>query len=182
MQLWLILHHQVFLRNEICCFPLPYISLYALYIVYLKLRDRNNHLHLVRAVLDSGSTSLSITNRLCERLSLVTTNINKSVLGINNVTTQINKMCRVKIMSIDDSFSFQLNCFVLPYITTKVPSRELNICDFEIPSNIALADPTFYKPCDIDILIGADLFWDLLGSQRLKLGTGMPVLSETRLG
>lgn len=148
----------------------------------VKLRDNNGGVHIVRAVLDSGSTSSFITDRLCRQLKLVTRQVNKCILGINNVTSHVGKLCRVAITSIDDSFTFDLNCFILPYITSNVPCREVIISDFNIPPNITLADPTFCKPAEVDMLIGADLFWDLLGSQRLKLGTGKPVLYETLLG
>lgn len=82
----------------------------------------------------------------------------------------------------DDSVTFALDCFVLPYITSNVPCREVNCSKLNIPLNITLADSTFCKPAEVDILIGADLFWDLLGSQRINLGTGNPVLYETSLG
>ncbi|KAH9640754.1 hypothetical protein HF086_007325 [Spodoptera exigua] len=108
--------------------------------------------------------------------------VNKSILGINNVTSHVGKTCRVKMSSLDDSFNYDLHCLVLPFITSEVPSREIKVSYFDLPSNISLADPMFYKPADIDLLIGADLFWELLGSQRLHLGTGKPILYETRLG
>ncbi|CAH0699559.1 unnamed protein product [Spodoptera exigua] len=43
-------------------------------------------------------------------------------------------------------------------------------------------DPKFYEPADVDLLIGADLFWKLLGSQKLELGNGKPILYKTHLG
>ncbi|XP_050554065.1 uncharacterized protein LOC118278462 [Spodoptera frugiperda] len=148
----------------------------------VKLRDNNGVVHVARAVLDSGSTSSFITDRLCRQLKLATTQVNKCILGINNVTSHAGKLSRVRITSMDDSITFDLNCFVLPYITSNVPCREVNYSTLNIPLNITLADPTFCKPAEVDILIGADLFWDLLGSHKIKLGTGKPVLYETSLG
>ncbi|KAH9634825.1 hypothetical protein HF086_012239, partial [Spodoptera exigua] len=108
--------------------------------------------------------------------------VNKSILGINNVTSHVGKTCRVKMSSLDDSFNYDLHCLVLPFITSEVPSREININNFDLPSNITLADPKFYKPGDVDLLIGADLFWKLLVSQKLELGNGKPILYKTHLG
>ncbi|KAH9635165.1 hypothetical protein HF086_009505 [Spodoptera exigua] len=108
--------------------------------------------------------------------------VNKSILGINNVTSHVGKTCRVKMSSLDDSFNYDLHCLVLPFITSEVPSREIKVSYFDLPSNIILADPMFYKPADIDLLIGAGLFWELLGSQRLQLGNGKPILYKTHLG
>ncbi|CAG9125559.1 unnamed protein product [Plutella xylostella] len=146
------------------------------------LLDCNNVEHVARAVLDSGSTSSFMTEELHMRLNLDVAQIDRSIMGINNVTSHVGKRCRVHLKSLDKSYSTDLHCFVLPSITSNVPGRELDLSTLQLPSHICLADPTFYKPAEVDILIGADLFWDLLGSQRIKLGTGRPVLCETRLG
>lgn len=49
---------------------------------------------------------------------------------------------------------------VFSLITSVMPSRKIHLSGANIPSNINLADPTFYEPSEVDILIGADLFWD----------------------
>ncbi|CAG9135443.1 unnamed protein product [Plutella xylostella] len=146
------------------------------------LLDCNNVEHVARAVLDSGSTSSFMTEELHMRLNLDVAQIDRPIMGINNVTSHVGKRCRVHLKSLDKSYSTDLHCFVLPSITSNVPGRELDLSTLHLPSHICLADPTFYKPAEVDILIGADLFWDLLGSQKIKLGTGRPVLCETRLG
>lgn len=146
------------------------------------MQDSFGHDYIVRAVLDSGSTASLMTERLSQRLNLSTLPVNRSILGINNATACVGKMCHVNMTSLNNSFSTKLCCFILPYITSYVPSREINISNIQIPTNICLADPAFYTPAEVDILIGADLFWDLLGSQTIKLGHEKPVLCETRLG
>lgn len=148
----------------------------------IKLYDNNNHAHVVRAVLDSGSTSSFISESLFHKLNLSYFNIDRSVVGINNVSSHVGQACRIKITSINDGYCSDLYCFILPSIIEKTPSSEIDLLSFNIPPGICLADPKFYKPSDVDILIGADLFWDLLGSQRIKLGNGKPILCETKLG
>lgn len=85
-------------------------------------------------------------------------------------------LCRIT------SFSTKLYCFVLPTIASDVPCHEVDISALKILSHICLADPIFHKPADVDILIGANVFWDLLGWVTAKLGTGKPILCETWLG
>ena len=72
----------------------------------------------------------------------------------------------------------------MPSITSNVPSQQLDLSQFKFPSNICLADPNFHSPSGIDMILGADVFWDLLGSQRIKLGQGQSTLTlcETKLG
>ncbi|KAL0860765.1 hypothetical protein ABMA27_009309 [Loxostege sticticalis] len=129
----------------------------------VKLCDSNNREHIVRAVLDCGSTSCLMTESIWRKLNLPTDKIDRSILGINSVTSHVGKTCRVNLKSLDDSFNTDVNCYL------------------QIPSNICLADPMFYKPSEVDLLIGADLFWDLLGSQQIRLGNKKTVLHETKL-
>ncbi|KAH9640414.1 hypothetical protein HF086_018080 [Spodoptera exigua] len=148
----------------------------------IKLCDQYDRQHIVRALLDSGSTSCFMTEHLCKRLNLDACQVNGSVYGINNVSSRVGKMCHIKMTSLDNSYSSKFYCFVLPSLTGVVPCREVDISDLNIPGDICLADPTFYKPSEVDILIGADLFWDLVGSQTIRLGVGKPVLCQTVLG
>ena len=53
----------------------------------------------------------------------------------------------------------------------------------EIPKGSlgVLADPEFYKPSAIDIIIGAEIFFDLLMDGQHKLAEGGPTLQNTQL-
>jgi len=37
-----------------------------------------------------------------------------------------------------------------------------------VSKNIILADPEYYKPQKIDMIIGASVFFELLGTRRLR--------------
>jgi len=52
----------------------------------------------------------------------------------------------------------------------------------EVPSNIRLADPEFSVPREIDLLIGAEKFWDLICVGQIKLGRNKPTLQKSTLG
>lgn len=141
--------------------------------------DVNNKEHIVRALLDSGSSSCLMTENLFNKLNLPHFNTERSIQGINNSISHVEKMCRVHIKSLHESYANDLICFVLPTITDNVPARQVHV---NIPSNIHLADPYFHLPATIDIIIGADVFWSLLGSNKILLGDGKPTLYQTRLG
>lgn len=138
--------------------------------------------YLGRAILDSGSTTCLITEKICKSLSLPNITVNESLMGVNSIISHVGKMCNVTIKSLNDEYSSTIPCFVVPTITGNVPSHNLDISNFNIPSNLCLADPQFYSPSSVDILLGADIFWDLLGTRKICLGNGTPVLFETKLG
>ena len=64
-----------------------------------------------------------------------------------------------------------------------MPSISINRSSFEIPKNITLADPEFYKPSEIDALIGIKLFFKLLCVGQISLKNHPEaVLQKTHLG
>jgi hypothetical protein len=70
---------------------------------------------------------------------------------------------------------------VLPHITSNTPASKLDISTWRIPKDIKLADDQFNQPRTIDILLGADLFYELLLPNR-RTCSNHPVLQETVLG
>lgn len=141
--------------------------------------DANNKEHIARALLDSGSSSCLMTEQLFNKLNLPYLNTDKTIQGINNSLSHVQKMCRVHFQSLHEVYTNDLICFVLPTITDNVPTRQVHV---NIPPNIQLADPYFHTPASIDIIIGADVFWSLLGSDKIVLGDRKPTLYQTRLG
>ncbi|XP_045540301.1 uncharacterized protein LOC123722487 [Papilio machaon] len=148
----------------------------------IKIIDDRGGERLARAVLDSGSTSCLISERLKQSLNLPTIKVNESLLGINNSKSHIGEMCCLPIKSLNENFSTKIFCFVLPNITDDVPSQQIVLKDLNLPSNLCLADPNFHTPSSVDLIIGADVFWDLLGLRKISLGAGKPVLFESSLG
>jgi len=74
-----------------------------------------------------------------------------------------------------------VECAVLPHITSNTPASKLDTSTWKIPRDIKLADEQFYQPGAIDLLIGTDLFYELLLPNR-RIRTGYPVLQESVLG
>lgn len=75
-----------------------------------------------------------------------------------------------------------INCLVLQKIATKIPSAPVNTEEWITPDYIQLADPTYYSPSDVDVILGAELFWSLIGNNQFKLNSSGPILRETLLG
>jgi len=67
-------------------------------------------------------------------------------------------------------------------ITGTTPSSKLDISTWKIAKDIKLADEQFDQPGGIDLLIGADLFYEMLRSGRRTRPGNYPVLQETVLG
>lgn len=150
--------------------------------VFIQARDNLGKMHTVRALLDSGSQSSYLTRQLSDRLRIRTSKVNITVLGLNQTTTNIESECDLEIQSLHNAFSVNLKCFVVPEIAGLLPSFPLKVTDIDIPKNIKLADPSFDKPGRVDMLIGANLFWQVLSIGQITFGRDKPILQKTRFG
>ena len=74
-----------------------------------------------------------------------------------------------------------LNCEVLSDITGTTQATKLDTSSWKIPTDNKLAEENFNLPGDIDLLLGADFFYEMLRSCR-RTCPRYPVLQETLLG
>lgn len=65
-----------------------------------------------------------------------------------------------------------------------IPCKPAHIGNWTIPESINLADPLFYRPGNIDVLLGSEIFFQLLQPGQLSLGANgtAPILQNTKLG
>lgn len=134
----------------------------------------------LRALLDSGSQSNFITTRACKLLNLKKHETNIAINGINEGQSNITHKTEVKVQSKHNNFNTTMGCLVINKITGNLPCVKINRALVEIPPNIKLADAHFHEPKEIDILIGAGIFYDLLCIGQIK-NKGL-LYQKTKLG
>jgi hypothetical protein len=67
-------------------------------------------------------------------------------------------------------------------VIENLPSSGFDPGHLKIPENIQLADPLFNQKSEIDLLLGSDIFWNLLCIGQIKLGKNKPTLQKTKFG
>ena len=118
----------------------------------VRITANNGQVCEARAVLDSGSQVNLVTQRLVNKLSLNTTKSQLSIEGVGLSTGNSRACINVRLESFVSNFSTRFEAFVLPQIISAQPSRDLDITTWNIPHNLKLADPAFFKSEKIDIL------------------------------
>ncbi|XP_048486343.1 uncharacterized protein LOC125490601 [Plutella xylostella] len=137
----------------------------------------------IRALLDSGSQSSLISSDLKTKLDLTPQPTRVNIVGVGNIITSNSlQRCLVQIKSKHSNYSADLSCLVLPNLTGNLPNKSFDLSQINLPTNIKLADPTFNVSAPIDMIIGADIFWSLIESDQLYLGSKQPVMRKTKLG
>ena len=123
-----------------------------------------------------------MTERCVQRLRLPRTQTHASIQGISNVNTATHHSVSMHLRSRHTDWHTTLDCAILSSITGVTPSSELDISSWKLPKDIKLADEQFDQPGSIDLLLGADLLYEVLRSGRHTLPGNYPVLQETVLG
>lgn len=75
-----------------------------------------------------------------------------------------------------------MDFYVLPELTSALPNQNINIAAWEFPNNIILADPHFNEPGEVELIIGAEHYFDLLRDGRSRIAEDGPVLQNTVFG
>ncbi|XP_055919381.1 uncharacterized protein LOC129951309 [Eupeodes corollae] len=135
-----------------------------------------------RALLDSGSQVNFITEELSQRLRLRKEERSLNLIGIGKANTTVHKKVHAVVKSRLNDHSFSADYWVMSSISSYQPDHAINITKWNIPSNIQLADPHFHKPQKIDLLIGAEPFFELLSVGQIKQGPQYPTIQKTLLG
>ncbi|XP_050516397.1 uncharacterized protein LOC126891261 [Diabrotica virgifera virgifera] len=156
----------------------PYILLST---AVVNVFDKFGNSHKCRVLLDNGSQSNFISEKFCDILQLSKEKINTSISGINQLTHNINFRTSLTFKSDINNFSKKISCLILPNITSNLPYIHINRSQLNIPTKLLLADQNFEKPGPVDLLIGADTFWDILSVGQIKLGPGLPIIQKTTL-
>ncbi|MGH9701298.1 MAG: DUF1759 domain-containing protein, partial [Candidatus Acidiferrales bacterium] len=146
------------------------------------IKDSTNNFLKCRALLDGGSQSNFITKNLAEKLQIKTNKSYLPIIGIGGNQTGINHNINTEVKSMHNNFQRNLTFLIIDRITNNIPQVCQEINNIQIPDNIILADPNFMVSRQVDVLLGATIFYSLLSNNQIKLGKNMPMLTETFLG
>lgn len=135
-----------------------------------------------RALLDCGSQSCFVTTNCVEKLGTKQIPTNIPISGLGELSTQTHRLAKVMIQSRINGYQAKIDCLVIQKITQFLPANQLDLDELQIPDGITLADPEFDQPSAVDLLIGAEIFFDLLCIGKIKLAEDQPIWQKTVLG
>lgn len=131
--------------------------------------------------MDSGSQTNIITEELVRRYKLPYEKDKRPISGINQSKTNANKVSNIRIKSTQSRFTATIECLVLKTITEPLPQMRIDADKLYIPKDIPLADSDFSEPGNIDLLIVAGLYWQILQGKPKNSTREQPALQNTKL-
>ena len=143
----------------------------------------NNRLPVEYRVLLDGESDCNLMTLTCRNrlnLPIITTNVD--VTGLCLTSHNVSKSVNITLKSINSDFQTNISCLLVEQITSNLPSVNIDTSTWYLLSELAYADPQFHLSKPVDILIGAELFFNLLLPGRLNPGDQLPNLQRTSLG
>ncbi|XP_033252781.1 uncharacterized protein LOC117192220 [Drosophila miranda] len=148
----------------------------------VKVQDRSGQFQYARALLDSGSQINFISEDLAQRLRLRRDESCLNITTVGKNSSVIRHKIHTSVQSRINDHNFDSDFWVLRSISTYQPDHVVNFAQWKIPANLQMADPQFYKPAKVDLLIGAETFFDLMCVGQLKASSEHPTIQKTLLG
>lgn len=145
-------------------------------------RASDGTMQQLRALIDQGSEGSFITEKAAQALGLKRYTVNSSVSGLGaNTLTRIRHKVIFNIQSTVNNKKFHVDAFCLKTLTRLLPSRRVHETWPHI-QGLPLADSSYAVPGNIDILLGAKIYSQILLEGVIKGPPGSPLAQNTQLG
>lgn len=139
----------------------------------------------VRALLDQGSEITIISEQVVQSLHLPRRSTCAEIIGVGHGASNKCKYTAEFVLSslVDPEFKiFVDRSYVLDRLTSKLPTQSIQPEDWSHIHHLTLADPTYFKPSQIDMIIGADIYAQII-LPDVRIGSpNQPIAQNTHLG
>ncbi|XP_028156415.1 uncharacterized protein LOC114349998 isoform X2 [Ostrinia furnacalis] len=152
----------------------------------VKAETNNGSFITLRSLLDQGSQASFVTESAVQLLGLKKVASRSVITGVGsdcNSSVNSKHVVNIKLQSIyDPNFTITVKAHVLTKLTTFLPERRVDLKLWSHMPEMKLADPKFNVPNKIDLLLGAEVYCQILSEGLVKGPIGCPIAQNTRLG
>ncbi|GFU28900.1 integrase catalytic domain-containing protein [Trichonephila clavipes] len=135
----------------------------------------------VRCLLDVGSQSCLCTRACSEKLQLKMEKINTVVSCVNDASMVVKNCVKTSVANKAKTFESELMLLIVNKITDLIPNKVIDV-DVNVSEFVPLADDKFNMPDRIDMLLGAEIFYELLKPGKFYCDNSYLVLQNTVFG
>lgn len=137
----------------------------------------------IRVFVDQGSQESFISNRIINRFSIPTRKSFTRISGLGGtILENSTKMCHLTLKSRKSEFKLNTTAIVVTNLNHLMPAAPTCISDWTNLKHLDLADPNFFKPAQIDMLLGSDILPFILKTGVQKNVSGNLLAQETEFG
>lgn len=148
----------------------------------INVQTADSTLITLRALIDQGSQTSLITENAAQMLRLPRKRCKGVIFGVgakeNNCKGVINIMCTAK----NGEYSFNTDVYIMKSLINNLPNKSFKKPSWQYLQSISLADPNFNVSRPVDLLLGADIYSDIIQEGIIRPEKSQPVAQQTRLG
>ena len=147
----------------------------------IKVQGSDGVLRHMRALIDQGSQVSLISENAAQQLKLQRQKCKGVITGVGINNNVCKGLITMKCKSLSGSHAFTSDAYIMKSLTRNLPSYTIPKPSWAILENIELADPEFYISKQIDVLLGADIYSNII-MEGIHKQESSAVLQETKLG
>lgn len=137
----------------------------------------------LRALIDQGSEANFLTESALTALQLPKQPVQAVINGIGASNNHSKYIASITLRSrTNKAFTTTVETFVLGKLTNLLPSVGFKPQRWDHIAGLTLADPTYHCPGQIDLILGAEIFAQIIMSGVKSGPPGTPVAQQTQLG
>ncbi|XP_026481235.1 uncharacterized protein LOC113388038 [Ctenocephalides felis] len=136
----------------------------------------------LRTIIDSASDKNFVTLAWCRKAHLKVQPFSAKVIGLGNSSQNVIGLVNFTLKSTINPHQLPVCAYVVQEIVRKQPQTTIPVSSIQSFLKYPLADPKFYVPQTVDGILGCDVFSEVMGTNKVKSGQGLPIALETRLG
>ncbi|XP_063540783.1 uncharacterized protein LOC134749694 [Cydia strobilella] len=143
----------------------------------------NGEKHLMRALLDPCSQESFVTEAAAQRLRLRRTSVSGHVTGVEKMKTTLKYLTEIEFSSrIELKMKMKATTYVVRHITDIMPENEVKMENWKHVEKLCLADPTCHTPGHIDLLLGVEVWSEVIKPGVINGPSGTPIAQDSHLG
>lgn len=174
-------------ENEVVCATARDENSYGalLATALIRIKTDNGWSETIRVLIDQGSMNSFITERVVKKLKLNQISEKINICGIAGSIEAAKGTVKLQLSArYPTSFKADLTAIVLNKLTTLLPGSNFDksLLKHNELANLVMADPDFNKQSPIDMILGADVYSELILSGMIKPGDKSFVAQETEIG
>lgn len=148
----------------------------------VKVKNSQGNFIELRALIDKGSEASLITARASRWLNLPECPVNATVTGISDVKADsCKKVVQLNVQSKYNNYEIDVTAFIMQRLTSLLPHKSIVNTNWPHIAQLQLADPEFYKSAKIDLLLGCEVYAEII-RDGLKKADGLPTAQCTEFG
>lgn len=146
--------------------------------------SENEEITKARVLIDQGSEISLISEHLVQQLHLPRSQSFISLVGIGAKKSNKTKGLTQFILRsrLTSNAEFYISAHILPKLTTFLPSVQVTKQHWPHLEGLTLADPNFTSPGCIDIILGADIYPQIIEDGIKKGDINSPIAQRTKFG